>query len=361
MNRNNSLFKLSLFRRTLAPIVAAVLLLSPSLAGIAAAQTSGTIEAGVTIPVRTLEDIQVNRSDGRVFAGMVDRDVPNRRGAIALQRGTMVELMVRHLAEDDYILDLDSVLVNGRRLAVNSEDSVVFDTDDRFGANSRTGRFVGGGAIVGAIIGAITGGGKGAAIGGGVGAAAGAGTQALTRGRQVIVPAESVVTFQLEQPLRVSAVNRGVARNGSLYRPGYGARDENTAAYDAGLRAGRADRQVNRAFFARTNPWRGQDARDYREGYERGYAENPRRQVRNDRNIQVGADRFVRWSGPPDSRVYFQMDNTRRQLFSNSSIGAEPAPWISTGHRYVFTLVDRNGREIARDEYDLRRSSRASN
>jgi hypothetical protein len=272
----------------------------------------------------------------------------------------MVELMVRHLASDDYVLDLEAVLVNGRRLAVDSEESVVFDTDDRFGANSRTGRYVGGGALVGAIIGAITGGGKGAAIGGGVGAAAGAGTQAVTRGRQIIVPAESVVTFRLDQPLRVTAADRGITRNGSLYRPGYGMRPENTAAYEAGLRAGRADRQVNRVFYASTNQWRGGDARDYRDGYERGYAETPRRQVRNDRNIQVGADRYVRWSGPPDSRVYFQMDNTRRQLFSQSSFGVEPAPWISSGHRYVFVLVDRNGREIARDEYDLRRATRAS-
>lgn len=360
MNRNHSLFRWSLFCRTLTPIVTAVLFLSSSLIGTAAAQTSGTIEAGVTIPVRALEDIQVNRSDGRVFAGMVDADVRNRRGAVALQRGTMVELMVRHLAEDDYALDLESVLVNGRRLAVDTEENLVFDTDDRFGANSRTGRYVGGGALVGAIIGAITGGGKGAAIGGGVGAAAGAGTQVLTRGRQVVVPAESLVTFRLDQPLRVSAAATGFTRNGSMYRPGYGIREDNTVAYEAGLRAGRADRQINRAFYSRTNQWRGEDARDYREGYERGYAETPRRLVRIDRSIHVGADRFIRWSGPPDSRVYFQTDNTRRQLFSSASSGVEPAPWISIGHRYVFVLVDRNGREIARDEYDLRRNARAS-
>jgi hypothetical protein len=310
--------------------------------------------------VRALEDIQVNRSDGRVFAGMVDSDVRNRRGAVAIQRGTMVEMMVRHLDSDDYVLDLDSVLVNGRRLAVDSEESVVFDTDDRLGANSRTGRYVGGGALVGAIIGAITGGGKGAAIGGGVGAAAGAGTQAITRGRQIIVPAESLVTFQLEQPLRVSAAAAGFTRNGSMYRPGYGVNQENTAAYEAGLRIGRADRQANRVFYAGTNQWRGDALRDYRDGYERGFAENPRRLVRADRNIQVGADRFIRWTGPPNSRVYFQMDNARRQLFSDASVGVERAPWISSGHRYVFVLVDRNGREIARDEYDLRRNARAS-
>jgi hypothetical protein len=354
MNRNKSLLRLTL--------LSAALFLSLSVgAAQVAAQSSGTIEAGVTIPVRALEDINVSRSDGRVFSGMVDKDVRNRQGAVALQRGAMVELMVRHLREDDYVLDLESVLVNGRRLAVNSEEDLVFDTDDRFGANSRTGRYVGGGALVGAIIGAITGGGKGAAIGGGLGAAAGGGTQLLTRGRNVFVPAESLITFRLDQPLRVSANNRGFTRNGIYYRPGYGTREENTAAFEAGLRAGRADRVTSRAFSSRTNEWRGENAIDYREGYERGYAENPRRQARNDRNIQIGVDRFIRWNGPPDSRVYFQADNNRRQLFSTASVGAEPAPWISSGHRYVFFLVDRNGREIARDEHDLRRVMRSSN
>jgi hypothetical protein len=358
MSINKSVFTLSLLRRTLTPIVATVLFLSASVIGSA---QSGTIEAGVTIPVRSIEDIQVNRSDGRVFAGMVDKDVRDRRGAIALQRGTMVELMVRHLREDDYVLDLESVLVNGRRLAVNTEDSNVFDTDDRFGANSRTSRYVGGGALVGAIIGAITGGGKGAAIGGGLGAGAGAGTQLLTRGNRVFVPAESLVTFRLEQPLRVSTADRGFTRNGHQYRPGYGTREENTAAYEAGLRTGRTDRQTNRAFYSISNAWRGDDARDYRDGYERGYAETPRRVVRNDRNIQIGADRLIRWNGPADSRVYYQTDNNRRQLFSSASVGVERAPWIASGHRYVFVLVDRNGREIARDEYDLRRTMRSSN
>jgi outer membrane lipoprotein SlyB len=63
---------------------------------------------------------------------------------------------------------------------------------------------VGGGAALGAIIGAIAGGGKGAAIGAASGAGAGAGTQIFTRG-SVKVPAESVLTFQLEAPLRLEA------------------------------------------------------------------------------------------------------------------------------------------------------------
>jgi hypothetical protein len=74
------------------------------------------------------------------------------------------------------------------------------------GANKRTAEFTGGGAALGAIIGAIAGGGKGAAIGAGAGAGGGAATQILTKGGSIKVPAESVLTFSLDKPLRVTAV-----------------------------------------------------------------------------------------------------------------------------------------------------------
>src|SRR5579884_1779549 len=61
------------------------------------------------------------------------------------------------------------------------------------------------GAALGAIIGAIAGGGKGAAIGAASGAGAGALTQILTKGSAVRVPAETVLTFRLDKPLRVVA------------------------------------------------------------------------------------------------------------------------------------------------------------
>ena len=74
------------------------------------------------------------------------------------------------------------------------------------GANKRTAEYTGGGAALGAIIGAIAGGGKGAAIGAGAGAGAGALTQILTKGGAIRVPIETVLTFSLDKPLRVTAV-----------------------------------------------------------------------------------------------------------------------------------------------------------
>ena len=155
------------------------------LAGVATAQSGGTIDSGMNIAVRTNEEIKVNKSDGRVYSGEVEEDVRDTRGQVALPRGSHVELMVRSVADNEYSVDLESVTVDGRRLAVDAGSSPVSaEKKEGIGANSRTGKYVGGGAVIGAIVGAIAGGKKGAAIGAGVGAAGGAGTQILTRGKK---------------------------------------------------------------------------------------------------------------------------------------------------------------------------------
>jgi hypothetical protein len=97
---------------------------------------------------------------------------------------------------------MDSITVNGRRYRVSTADKEVDNPKD-LGKNKRTGEFVGGGAVLGAIIGAIAGGGKGAAIGGAAGAGAGAAAQVVTRGKAVHVPAETVIRFRLDRPLRL--------------------------------------------------------------------------------------------------------------------------------------------------------------
>jgi hypothetical protein len=71
------------------------------------------------------------------------------------------------------------------------------------GKGKRTAGFVGGGAGGGALIGGLAGGGKGALIGGLLGAGAGTAGAAFTGNKDVSVPAESVVTFTLTQPITV--------------------------------------------------------------------------------------------------------------------------------------------------------------
>jgi outer membrane lipoprotein SlyB len=101
-------------------------------------------------------------------------------------------------------LDLRSVTVNGRTYLVDT-GAVEQSSNTGLGANRRTATMVGGGAALGTLVGAIAGGGRGAAIGAAVGAAGGATTQVLTKGSEVKVPAETMLTFRLDQPLRLQA------------------------------------------------------------------------------------------------------------------------------------------------------------
>jgi outer membrane lipoprotein SlyB len=71
------------------------------------------------------------------------------------------------------------------------------------GKGKRTAVVTGGGAALGGIIGGLVGGGKGAAIGLAAGAGAGAGGSALTGNKEIVLPAESAVTFELSQGLEL--------------------------------------------------------------------------------------------------------------------------------------------------------------
>jgi len=69
------------------------------------------------------------------------------------------------------------------------------------GKGKRTVEITGGGAAVGALVGALLHGGKGAAIGAAAGAGAGVAGSAVTGNRDIIMPAQSSVTFKLIAPI----------------------------------------------------------------------------------------------------------------------------------------------------------------
>ena len=104
----------------------------------------------------------------------------------------------------DLVLDLKSITIGGKNYTVQTGEITKVGKSG-VGANKRTATYTGGGAALGAIIGAIAGGGKGAAIGAASGAGAGALTQIVTKGSSIKVPAETILTFQLDQPLHVTA------------------------------------------------------------------------------------------------------------------------------------------------------------
>ena len=172
---------------------------------------SYTLPAGTDIAVRTDETIDSGKAaDGQAYAGEVSRDVRDAAGAVVIPKGSNAQIVIKSASKggrfrgaSDLILDLRSISVSGRRYRLDTAD--VRETGKPgVGANRRTAEHVGGGAAIGAIIGAIAGGGKGAAIGAGAGAGAGGLAQVLTKGGAIRVPAETVLTFRLDSPLRVT-------------------------------------------------------------------------------------------------------------------------------------------------------------
>ena len=178
------------------------------------------VAPGTEIAVRTNEPIDIRNWDrGRIYRGQLAHDVHATDGDLAFTRGSDVELTVRQVGDHEMVLDLEAIYTNGRRFLVDAS-SQDFNTRERqgVGGNNRTAKYVGGGAIIGSIIGAIAGGGKGAAIGAAAGAASGAGAQTLTRGREIHIPAESLLTFRLERPLQyVEGPDNGYNRDGRHY------------------------------------------------------------------------------------------------------------------------------------------------
>ena len=162
-----------------------------------------TVEAGARIDIRTNQTINTKNASSRVFDATVAQDVVGTDGRVVIPRGSPAELVVIRTGKNNLTVDLQSVTVNGRQYAVDTNE-IDRGSKAGVGANSRTAKYVGGGAVLGTVLGAIAGGGKGAAIGALAGGAAGAGTQILTKGRAVKIPAESVLTFRLEQPMTVS-------------------------------------------------------------------------------------------------------------------------------------------------------------
>jgi hypothetical protein len=176
------------------------------------------VEPGTNLAIRTNDSINTHSRDGRVYYGRTADDIRGSDGQIAIPRGSDVELIVRRARDNDLILDIESITSYGQRYAIDTPaERLESSNRDGVGANKRTGEFVGGGAMLGTILGAIAGGGKGAAIGAAAGAAAGAGGQILTQGREVRVPAESIVNFRLDQSLLINIPDNGYDRDGGHY------------------------------------------------------------------------------------------------------------------------------------------------
>jgi hypothetical protein len=166
------------------------------------------VPAGTTLTVRLGESVGSKiSSPGQSFSATlvspvtVDGNTVIPAGASA--RGTVVDAKPLGRFKGGAILELrlTSITVNGSEQRIKT--SAV--TRTLKGKGKRTAVMAGGGTALGAIIGGLAGGGKGAAIGAAAGAGAGTGGAAFTGNKEIVLPAESALSFRLTAPLEVNA------------------------------------------------------------------------------------------------------------------------------------------------------------
>ena len=169
------------------------------------------LPSGTDLTVRTAEEINSSTAVvNQTFSAIVEQDILGESDAVIIPAGSHAVLIVRAVSSGgltgspDISLDMQSMTVSGRRYLVSTGD-VKTDSGTGIGKNKRTAETVGGGAALGTIIGAIAGGTKGAAIGVLVGAAGGAGVEVLNKGKDVRVPAETLLKFRLDKPVSLQA------------------------------------------------------------------------------------------------------------------------------------------------------------
>jgi len=170
----------------------------------------GLLPAGTAISVRTNEPIYATTAQvGRIYAAQVASNIIQPDGKLLVPAGSPAQLDVQNVVRGGVVqsgqveLGLRSITVNGRVHRVISP-VVTASGNKGLGANKRTAEYVGGGAALGTLIGAVAGGGVGAVIGALAGAGGGAAVQVLTKGNEVKVPAETVLTYRLDEPIRIS-------------------------------------------------------------------------------------------------------------------------------------------------------------
>ena len=171
-----------------------------------AAAQSHILPKDTDIKVRTDVAIPAKPADNAKYTATINNDVSDNSGNVIIPRGSHATLIaVPNTDGKDTTLDLRSVTVSGQRFLLTTQTKSGSSAPGGLGANQRTGKFVGGGAAVGAVLGAIFGGGKGAAIGALAGGAGGAGAQVYT-GRKKELPPETELSFKLAQDLQMRPI-----------------------------------------------------------------------------------------------------------------------------------------------------------
>lgn len=170
-----------------------------------------TVASGTSVAIRLVDPIDSETAQpGQTFRATLDSPLPTDGDAVPSGydvKGHIVDVKSagKFAGQSLLVLQLDSITLNGRPYGIET------DPYRRQGSNrtTNTAKKVGAGAVIGAVIGGIAGGGKGAGIGAAAGGGLGGGVQAATKGQQIVLPSESVLSFNLTAPLTVTLPAQG--------------------------------------------------------------------------------------------------------------------------------------------------------
>ncbi len=165
------------------------------------------VPASTSLAVRISQTISARNSNvGDSFSGTLAQPV-KVEGVTVLRAGTPVTGTVTAAKGQGRFKGSGALAIAVRRVGEYPVTTSAYETDVK-GKGKRSAEFIGGGGGGGALIGGLAGGGKGALIGGLLGAGAGTAGAAFTGNKDVTVPAETVVSFSLTEPLTVTMEHR---------------------------------------------------------------------------------------------------------------------------------------------------------
>jgi hypothetical protein len=165
------------------------------------------VASGTPLVVRIQQTISAKNSNvGDTFTGTLAQSVVVH-GVKVIRAGAPVTGTVVAAKGQGRFKGSGDLVVAVNRVGTYSVTTSSYEATAK-GKGKRTAGFVGGGAGGGALLGGLAGGGKGALIGGLLGAGAGTAGAAFTGNKDITIPAETAVTFNLTQPITVVLESR---------------------------------------------------------------------------------------------------------------------------------------------------------